>query len=305
MNKSSVSSDTPVVSVCIVTYHAKDLLRDCLNSLLENTHLDYEVIVVDNGSGDGIQEMLSREFPLVYLHMNEKNLGYTVPMNQALRKARGKYCMQLNPDTLILPDSVDEIVHFLDLRPEIGICGPKVLNRDHTLQKSCRRGEPTPWAVLTYFLGLSARFPRSRCFGQYQLNYLDENIAHPVAGVSGSCMMIRRTVIDQIGHLDEQFFAYQEDADYCRRAREAGWQVFYFPQAQIVHFGGQGGSQIEPYRSIFAWHKAYFQYYRKHLARNYFFLFNWIYYLVMFMKLGISLVVNYFRSEKIISSRRP
>ena len=213
--------------------------------------------------------------------------------------------MQLNPDTLILPNALDELVRFMDQNREIGICGPKVLNRDHTLQKSCRRGEPTPWAVFTYFLGLSACFPNSKRFGQYQLNYMDENDIHPVAGVSGSCMIIRREVLEQIGYLDEQFFAYQEDADFCRRARQAGWQVYYYPRAQIIHFGGQGGSRIEPYRSILAWHKAYFQYYRKHLARDYFFLFNWLYYFLMFLKLIMSLVVNFFRREKIIGRHRP
>ena len=272
MSRSQNSSTLPILSVCIVTYHTKDLLRDCLNSLIENTQQSYEIIVVDNGSADGIDEMLSKEFPQVVLSINNKNLGYTIPMNQALKHARGGYLMQLNPDTLILPKALDELVRFMDQNREIGICGPKVLNRDRTLQKSCRRGEPTPWAVLTYFLGLSICFPHSKLFGQYQLSYMDENDIHPVAGVSGSCMIIRREVLEQIGYLDEQFFAYQEDADFCRRAREAGWQVYYYPNSQIIHFGGQGGSRIEPYRSIFAWHKAYFQYYHKHLARDYFFL---------------------------------
>ena len=108
----------------------------------------------------------------------------------------------------------------MDQHPEVGICGPKVLNRDRTLQKSCRRGEPTPWAVLTYFLGLSNLFPESKRFGNYQMSFMDENDTHPVAGVSGSCMMIRQEVIEQIGYLDERFFAYQEDADFCRAGPE-------------------------------------------------------------------------------------
>jgi GT2 family glycosyltransferase len=305
MNMPSVSINSPFISVCIVTYHAKDLLRDCLNSFIQTVQLNIEVIVIDNGSADGIQEMLADEFPQVSFGVNKHNLGYTLPMNQALRQARGAYLIQLNPDTVILPNALEMLVNFMDQHPKIGICGPKVLNRDLTLQKSCRRGEPTPWAVMTYFLGLSARFPNSKRFGQYQMGFLDENEIHPVAGVSGSCMIIRRPVVEQIGYLDERFFAYQEDADYCRRAREAGWQVFYYPRAQIIHFGGQGGSQIEPYRSIIAWHWAYFQYFRKHLAKDYFFLFNWFYYFLMLLKLGLSLVVNFLRGEKVISQRRP
>ena len=305
MKTSPENIPPPLVSVCIVTYKARDLLRDCLNSLSSHTALDYEVIVVDNGSGDQVAEMLAGEFPAVRLIENATNLGFTFPMNQALKEGNGKYLLQLNPDTLILPEALDRMISFMESNPKIGICGPKVLNRDGTLQKSCRRGEPTPMAVISYFLGLSARFPQSKRFGGYQLNYLKEDETSAVAGVSGSCMMIRRDVLDDIGYLDERFFAYQEDADICRRARETGWQVYYYPAAQIIHFGGQGGSGVEPYRSIVAWHKAYFQYYRKHLARNYFFLFNWLYYLAMLVKLILALVVNFIRKEKVVSARRP
>jgi hypothetical protein len=295
----------PDLSVCVVTYCAKDLLRDCLLSLCENTALDYEVIVVDNGSKDGVDQMLHQEFPGVKFLANKTNLGYTFPMNQALRQAKGRCLLQLNPDTLILPQALEKLVGFLDTHPQVGICGPKVLNRDRSLQKPCRRGESTPWAVLTYFLGLSALFPKSKLFGQYLMNYMGEDQTHLVAGVSGSCMLIRRAVIDQIGYLDERFFAYQEDADFCLRARQSGWQVYYVPAAQIVHFGGYGGSRVQPYRSIYEWHKSYFRYYRKNLANEYFFLFNWFYYLAMFIKLFISLAINFIRTEKFAGSRKP
>lgn len=295
----------PILSVCIVTYCAKDLVRDCLESLRENTALDYEVIVVDNGSKDGVGQMLQQEFPGVKFMENETNLGYTLPMNQALRQARGRCLLQLNPDTLILPQALDKLVEFLDAHPQAGICGPKVLNRDRSLQKPCRRGESTPWAVLTYFLGLATLFPKSKLFGQYLMNYMGEDQTHLVSGVSGSCMLIRRAVIDQIGYLDERFFAYQEDADFCFRARQAGWQVYYVPTAQIVHFGSHGGSRVQPYRSIYEWHKSYFLYYRKNLAHNYFFFFNWLYYLAMLFKFLITLVNNFLRADKFAGSRKP
>ncbi len=295
----------PEISVCIVTYKAKDLLKDCIFSISENTHLTYEIIVVDNGSNDGVDLMLESEFPSVQFIQKPSNLGYTIPMNQALQHGQGRYLLQLNPDTIVLPNALDQLVTFVDAHPQIGICGPKVLNRDLTLQKSCRRGEPTPWAVLTYFLGFSKRFPQSKLFGQYQLNYLNENEPDSVSGVSGSCMLIRRELIEQIGYLDESFFAYQEDADFCFRAHAAGWQVYYFPGAQIIHYGGQGGSRVQPYRSIIAWHKSYYLYYQKHLAKNYFFLVNWLYYLAMLIKLLGSLVMNFVRKEKVVSARRP
>jgi len=293
------------LSVCIVTYKARDLLHECLYSLYENTQLPgLEVIVVDNGSLDGVGEMLQQEYPAVQFIQNDENAGFTRPMNQALRVASGGYLLQLNPDTLILPNALDQLVGFMESNIEVGICSPKVLNRDHTLQKSCRRGEPKPWAMISYFLGLSALFPRSKFFGGYHLNYMDENAIHEVAGVSGSCMLIRREVIDQIGYLDERFFAYQEDTDFCFRARQAGWRIYYLPQAQIIHYGGKGGSRVEPYRSIVEWHKSYWLYYRKHLAKDYFFFFNWIYYFLMALKLCLALATNFLRKEKFAGPRR-
>jgi len=249
--------------------------------------------------------MLKDEFPQVQIIRNEKNEGYTIPMNQALRKAQGQYLLQINPDTLVLPEALEKLVSFMKENPSVGICGPKVLNADLTLQRPCRRGEPTPWAVITYFLGLWKLFPKSKLLGQYLLNYIDEDIIHAVDGVSGSCMLFRREVIDQIGYLDERFFAYQEDADFCYRARQVGWKIYYMPEAIIIHFGGIGGSRVDPYRSIIAWHKSYFLYYRKNLANHYFFLFNWFYYLLMLCKLLITLLMNLLREEKIAGPPRP
>jgi GT2 family glycosyltransferase len=310
-NRTSEDKQPIDISVCIVTYKARDLLRDCLLSLAENTHLSFETIVVDNGSNDSVGEMLQttpfteNEFPAITFIQNSLNEGYTKPMNQALRLGHGRYLLQLNPDTLILPEALERLVKFMDEHPQVGICGPKVLNRDMTLQKPCRRGEPTPWAVISYFSGLATLFPKSPFFARYLVSYIDENQTHPVDGVSGSCMLIRKKLTDQIGFLDERFFAYQEDADFCRRARESSWQVYYLPQAQIIHYGGMGGSMVEPYRSILAWHKSYFLYYNKHLAKNYIFLFNWLYYLLMGTKLIYSLAINLFRQEKSIGSRKP
>jgi len=304
MNHSAENVLKPLLSVCVVTYEAKDVLRECLCSLYAGTQIPFEAIVVDNGSRDDVGGMLQREFPQVHFIRNLTNLGYTVPMNQALRRARGAYLLQLNPDTIIPPQALDQLVQYMDNHPKVGICGPKVLNRDQTIQKSCRRGEPTPWAVVTYFLGLSELFPKSRLFGQYQMNYIDDDQVHSVAGVSGSCMLLRRELIDQIGYLDEKFFAYQEDADFCYRARTAGWEVVYYPESQVIHYGGLGGSRVEPYRSIIAWHQSYFHYYRKHLAKRYFFLFNWLYYLAMLFKLCLALIVNFFKGESFGTRRR-
>lgn len=296
---------TVKLSVCIVTYNAREWLRECLDSIEENTQLDnLEVIVVDNGSKDNVKELLNRDYPQVRFIGNDSNQGYTRPMNQSLQAARGKFLMQLNPDTSILPAAFDQLIDFMDDNLEIGICGPKVLNRDGSFQKQCRRGEPRPLAMISYFLRLSSLFPNSKLLGGYLLGYEDEDATIEVDALSGSCMVIRREVIDQIGYLDEQFFAYQEDTDFCVRARQAGWKVYYYPQAQVIHYGGQGGTKVEPYRSIIEWHRSYWLYYKKHLADDYFFLINWIYYLLMIVKLGVSLAVNFLRQERYAGPKR-
>jgi hypothetical protein len=292
------------LSVCIVTYKAREWLRQCLDSIYENTRLtNLEIIVVDNGSRDGTGEMLARDFPKVRFIGNETNIGFTRPMNQALRAGSGRYLLQLNPDTVLLPEALDRLMDFMNQHPEVGICTPKVLNPDGTLQKQCRRGDPRPMAVISYFSGLSSLFPRSRFFGGYLLDYLDEDNTAPVDNVSGSCMFIRREVIRSIGYLDEGFFAYQEDSDYCFRARQAGWKIYYVAEAQIVHYGGQGGSRVEPIRSVIEWHRSYWRYYNKHLAKDYFILLNWLFYGAMLIKLAGSLARNLVRKDQIGRTR--
>jgi GT2 family glycosyltransferase len=316
------------VSICIPTLNASKYLRDCLCSILDQPlliwmpvgsnavdlteeytsaqkrGLSIEVIVVDNASSDDTLQMLAGEFPAVRLITNSSNLGFTHPVNQALQLSQGRYMLLLNPDTIVLPGAINELVGYIETHPEVGICGPKVLNSDGTLQKACKRGVSRPWATFSYFSGLYALFPHSKLFGGYLLNYLDEDKIHEVDGISGSCMLIRRSMVDQIGYLDERFFAYQEDADYCFQAKKAGWKVVYFPSAQIIHYGGQGGSRAQPYKSIIEWHRSYYLYYRKNLASDYFFLFNWFYYLLMAIKLVISLIANTLRSNKYAGPRR-
>lgn len=294
------------LSICIVNFQAGDYLRGCLGSIMANPPQGaYEIIIVDNGSTDGSLKMLQDEFPAVTVIANPTNLGFTAPMNQALYLAQGQFLLLLNPDTLIHPQAFDRLLDFMHEHPQVGICGPKVLNTDGSLQAPCRRGESRPWAVISYFIGLHRLFPGSKLFGGYVMNYMHEDTTHEVAGVAGSCMLVRRAVIDQIGYLDERFFAYQEDADYCFQARRAGWQVYYVPAARVTHFGGEGGSRVQPYRSIFAWHRSYWLYYRKNLAGDYFFLFNWVFYLAMLVKLALALLVNLFRPAKRAGRQRP
>jgi hypothetical protein len=241
----------------------------------------------------------------VSLLCNESDLGFTRPLNRGLQAARGDFLVSLNPDTLVHAGAFDMLIAFMQAHPEVGLASPKVLNADGTLQMQCRRGEARPGEVLGYFLRLDRIFPDHPVLAGYLLRYLPEDEIAEVKAISGSCMIIRRAVINSIGFFDERFFAYQEDADYSFRARQAGWKVFYVPGAEVTHFGGKGGSGHRPMRNIIQWHRSYFLYYRKHLAKDYFFLFNYVYYGLMFGKLLVALTASLFRRNKIVGTRKP
>ena len=279
------------VSVCIVTLNASKYLHHCLTLLEQSQGAEVEqIIVVDNRSNDNTVKMIHEKHSSVTLIQNNRNEGYTIPMNRAMKEADGEYLLILNPDAFVKPKAVAALANFLDLHPEVGIAGPKVLNVDGTFQKSCRRGVARPWNVISYFTGLAARFPDNSKYTGYHLSHLDENILNEVDGVSGSCMMIRRNLIDKIDCFDERFFAYQEDSDYCFRAKAAGWKIYYVPEAEVIHDAGRGGSAAYKYRSLFEWHRSYYLLYKKHFSADYFPLANGLFYSAMLGKLLMTVI---------------
>ena len=285
------------LSICIPTLNASPYLKACLESVKAfSKGISYELIVVDNGSSDNTVEMLERDLPEVILIRNETNTGFTRPMNQALRAAQGDYLLSLNPDTLLKEDTFGPQLAYLQAHPEVGISIPKVLNADGSFQRQCRRGEATPLEALGYHLRLGKLFPKSKVLNGYLQSWLPEDEISEVKAVSGSCMLITRACYAAVGEFDEKIFAYQEDSDYCFRAREKGFKVMYVPTSKIIHFGGEGGSKEQRFKSTWNWHFSYFYYYKKHLATRYFFLVNWLFYLVMGAKLFLALIKTFFRN---------
>lgn len=284
------------LSICIITLNSREFLRKCLASIQQYPpKVEYEILVTDNGSDDGTVAMLQDEFPQVQVLLNKENLGFTKPNNQMLHLAKGDFLLLLNPDTLLKEDCFTPQLDYLKANPEVGICIPKVLNADGSFQKQSRRGEATPVEVIGYFLRLGRLFPRNKKLNGYLQSWLPEDEIAEVKAVSGSCMFIRRKTWEQVGDFDEQFFAYQEDSDYCKRAWQKGWKVMYVPLSCIIHYSGEGGSKAQPAKSIFEWHRSYYLYYRKYFAKDHFFLFNWFYYLLMVAKLLFALFKNLFK----------
>jgi len=274
------------ISFCIVNLNSKKYLNNCLRTIGKSTNSDaIEIIVVDNNSRDDSVKLIKSNYPNIQMIINSRNQGYTKAMNQALIMSKGRYKVVLNPDTELNPGSIDIMIDHLESDKAIGIIGPKVNNSDGSFQKSCRRGIARPIAVFSYFLGLSERYPSNKKFTGYHLNHLDKNEICEVSGVSGSCMLIRKSLIDDIGYFDERYFAYQEDSDYCLMAIKNGWKIFYNPNSIVKHHGGMGGAHSLPSKAIFEWHRSYVRYYSKHFSREYSSLFNLFYYIVMFGKL--------------------
>ncbi len=223
----------PDISIIIVNWNTRDLLIDCLAALpwaLGSLHAD--IWVVDNHSHDGSIAAVQHHFPHVHLIQNQRNIGFAAANNQAIQKSRGRSLLLLNSDTIATPRSLEELARFLDQHTSVGIVGACLLNPDGTLQPS--------WAAFPTLMselpGINRR--TRRVFTTY-----NGSPVFSVDWVGGACLLIRRDLIHQIGPLDEQFFMYSEEADWCYRARRCGWHVCYLPTAQVIHLGGQSSRQ--------------------------------------------------------------
>jgi GT2 family glycosyltransferase len=274
----------PLLSIVIVNFNAKKFLEECLTSIyVETNQIPFDVWVVDNHSEDTTVPMVRQNFPHVNLIENKENVGFAKANNQAIKKCTGDYILLLNPDTLVLQNAVEKMVDFMDANPTVGICGGKVLNEDRTLQLACRRSIPAPKVAFFRFIGLSKLFPKNRLFAKYNLTYIDSNEAHEVDAVSGSFLMIRRKVIEEIGLLDDQFFMYGEELDWCFRAKKAGLAVMYYPDAEIVHYKGEC-SKSNSRKATFEFYRSMYLFHKKHFAENYNPIINIIIYAGIFLK---------------------
>jgi GT2 family glycosyltransferase/lipopolysaccharide/colanic/teichoic acid biosynthesis glycosyltransferase len=256
------------LSVIIVNYNVRQFLENALSSIERALRgMEGEVFVVDNASDDGSAEMVRAKFPGVHLIENRENIGFSRANNQALSRARGELLLLINPDTIVQEETFRVMQAFFHSHPDAGLAGCKILNPDGSFQLPCRRGFPTPWVAFTKIFGLSTLFPGSRLLGRYNLTYLDPEETYPVDAVSGSFMMIRREVYEGIGGLDEAFFMYGEDLDWCYRVRQAGSRVYYVHDTAIVHFKGESTrrSNIDELRYFY---EAMELFVEKHISRS-------------------------------------
>lgn len=262
-----VSPFQPEVSIIIVSWNVRDRLIDCLTSVLaSSSRISVEVIVVDNHSSDGSVEAVRREFPAVKLVANSVNVGFATANNQAIRVASGRYILLLNPDTLIVGDSLALAVQYMESHPRVGVTGPKLLNPDGTIQFWCARSLPRPLDSFFEYTKLSSLFPKSRLFGRYLLSYWDHRDSRDVDCLSGACLLIRRRTLQDVGSLDEGYPLYAEDTDWCHRVKAAGWRLHYCAEAEVIHIGRQSSLQNRGRATVSAVHGIY-RYHRKFNGR--------------------------------------
>jgi GT2 family glycosyltransferase len=290
--------NAPSVSIVIVNWKTPQLLAGCLESIKSDCKYDqFEIWVVDNNSADGSVEMLTEKFPYVRLIANKENVGFSKACNQAIPDTKGRYILLLNPDTTVEPDAISKLADFMDANPRCGAAGPKVLNSDGTLQLACRRAFPSPAAAFYRVTYLSRIFPNNPTFSKYNFTFANPDKLLEVDALSGSCMMVRRQAVDEVGLLDEDIFMFGEDIDWCWRIKQAKWTVFYVPESVIYHIHG-ASSRLRPVGATINLHKGMEVFYRKHLAQKYWAPFNALVYAAIWSRAGLFILINLGRSRR-------
>ena len=251
------------LSIIIVNWNAKGFLLECLESVIEETsRYQTEIIVVDNASSDGSPQAVIEKFPNVILIRENRNLGFARGNNIGIRQSKGRYVALINPDVRLLKGCIERLCAYMDQHPNVGMVGPKILNSDLTLQATNRK-IPTIWNSFCNSLALYRLFPRSRFFSGQYTTYSNHEEILKAEVLSGCFWVVRREALSEVGLLDEDFFMYGEDLDWCKRFHESGWNVIYYPGAQAVHHGGASSSNA-PVRFYVEKQRANIRYWNKH-----------------------------------------
>lgn len=258
------------VTVIIVNYRVKYYLAQCLHSVVKAMEgIEGQVIVVDNDSQDGSVDFNRQLYPQVRFIENKENMGFARANNVAIRESDSEYVLLLNPDTIVNERLLRDCIDLLDGNPAIGATGVRMLCENGCSAPESRRGVPTPFTAFCKMVGLTRLFPQSRVFGRYYMKYQDEFAATPIEIISGACMFIRRSVLDECGLLDEDFFMYGEDIDLSYRMLQTGKQNYYIP-SRIMHYKGES-THKNSFRYVYVFYEAMYIFFRKHYS-NY----NWI-----------------------------
>jgi GT2 family glycosyltransferase len=254
------------ISVIIVSWNAKAFLLDCIQSIVRQSVQDPpEIIVVDNASSDESPQAVSAKYPGATVIGNDGNFGFAKANNIGIRASRGEYLFLINSDVVVGEGCFEKCVRYMDEHPEVGMLGPRIVGSDGNVQRSCM-GYPSLWNTLCRALALDSLFPASRLFGGHLLTFWNHDETRAVEVINGCFWVLRRPAMEQVGLLDERFFIYGEDVDWCRRFNEGGWKVVFFSEAEALHYGGASSANA-PIRFDIEMQRANYQYWTKHHSR--------------------------------------
>jgi O-antigen biosynthesis protein len=278
------------LSIIIVNYNVKYFLEQALHAVFKAMHeISGEVIVVDNNSADGSQQMLAERFPQVTFIANSSNLGFAKANNQAIRRAAGRYLLLLNPDTVVQEDTFSECLSYMESHPDVGCLGVKMIDGKGRYLPESKRALPTPLVAFYKIFGLSALFPRSKQFGQYHLGNLNKDEIHEVDVISGAFMFIRRTALEKAGLLDEEFFMYGEDIDLSYRIQLSGYRNIYYPYTTIIHYKGESTRKAS-INYVIMFYRAMIIFARKHFSKNSVRYYTFLIHLAIYFRAGLSIL---------------
>ncbi len=283
------------LSIVIVNYNVKYFLEQCLQAaIIACKNIDSEIFVVDNNSVDGSTEMIKEKFPNVHLIENTDNPGFSIANNQAIRIAKGKYVLLLNPDTVVEHDTFQKTISFMDEHPEAGGLGVKMVDgKGHFLPES-KRGLPTPAVAFYKIFGLSKLFPKSKTFAQYHLGHLDKDEIHEVDILAGAFMLMRKETLDKVGLLDETFFMFGEDIDLSYRITKGGYKNYYFPEARIIHYKGES-TKKGSLNYVFVFYNAMIIFVKKHFSQKNAQLFSFLIHMAIWFRAGLAIAQRFIK----------
>lgn len=280
------------LSVIIVNYNVEHFLEQCLHSVTKALNgIDGEVFVVDNNSVDGSVTMVKEKFPTIHLIENKKNYGFSYANNQAIKQSKGEYILLLNPDTVVEEDTFKKTIGFMDLHPDAGGLGVKMIDGKGNFLPESKRGLPTPSVAFYKIFGLSKIFSKSKLFGKYHLGFLNNDMIHEVDVLSGAFMLMRKKTLDKVGLLDENFFMYGEDIDLSYRITKGGFKNYYFPETRIIHYKGES-TKKSSVNYVFVFYNAMIIFAKKHFSQGNARLFSFLINLAIYFRAGISLFVR-------------
>ncbi|KAA9326059.1 glycosyltransferase family 2 protein [Adhaeribacter soli] len=284
------------LAVIIVNYNVCYFLEQALLSVRKAVqHLDAEVWVVDNNSVDGSVEMVREKFPEVKLIANKVNTGFSKANNQAIRESNAEYVLLLNPDTVVEEDTFVKVCRFMDEHPEAGGLGVKMLDGKGEFLPESKRGLPTPWVAFYKIFGFSKLFPKSKRFGRYHLGFLDNDKIHEVDVLSGAFMLMRKTTLDKVGLLDEDYFMYGEDIDLSYRITQGGYRNYYFPETRIIHYKGESTKRTSV-NYVFVFYRAMIIFAQKHFSSGNAGVFSFLINLAIYLRAGAAIAMRFFKA---------